>query len=115
MSKTHTLSDFAPGANPIFPLKLEGEIWYEGWDIPGHWAVDAADRGFTDFGAHGSCSMKPLGIDRIIIALEINDCHEDAQALRQLVGRKPALPDWIRTALSQGWTPPDSFRREDYE
>lgn len=39
--KPHRLDDFAGGANPKFPLKLDGEVWYQGWDIPGHWAIDA--------------------------------------------------------------------------
>lgn len=92
----------------------EGVVWYEGWDIPGHWAVDAKGRSFADFGAHGCC-MKSVPLAAIISELEGNSDLRAASVLRKLGGRKPMLPSWISAALSQGWTPPQTFRREDYE
>lgn len=114
MSRPHTRDDFDSGLDVEFPLAYEGEVWYQGWDIPGHWAIDAQGRTFADFGAHGCC-MTSVPLSRVISELESNSGHAEAQGLRQLCGRKPAFPGWMRTAISEGWTPPPGFRREDYE
>lgn len=114
MSRPHVPSDFDPSGNAEFPLRDEGEVWYQGWDIPGHWAIDAQGRPFADFGAHGCC-MRAMDVGRIISELESSGDVLAGHRLRMMSGRKPALPPWTAAALSQGWTPPPEFRREDYE
>ena len=113
-SRVHTMSDFAAGHEVQFPLRAEGEVWYQGWDIPGHYAVDAGGRVFADFGAHG-CSMMPSTYALVIKELESNGGEGAAHELRKMAGMKPALPSWMAAALRNGWTPPSSFKREEYE
>lgn len=112
--RTHTRDDFSANESVEFPLMDEGEVWYQGWDIPGHWAIDAQGRAFADFGAHGCC-MHATEIRKIVYELESSDDVVAAARLRTTAGLKPALPPWITVALRQGWTPPATFRREDYE
>lgn len=109
----HKLEDFAPGTRVEFPLKDEGKVWYTGWDIPGHWAIDANLKIFGDFGAHG-CEMRPISVDDLIRELESVDDPAGAR-IRVLFDRKPQLPSWMASALQSGWAPPSSFSRDDYE
>lgn len=59
--------------------------------------------------------MQRTPIDEVIRELENNYAHGDADKLRKLAGRRPALPEWCDVALRAGWTPPSTFNREDYE
>lgn len=110
----YSKADFKEGSDVCFPLRSEGKIYYLGWDIPAHWAIDADGKAYADFSAHGCC-LSPIEVDRLISHLESNRCEADAVALRSMIGRRPVLPSWMKSALDAGWTPPDSFRREDYE
>lgn len=38
-----------------------------------------------------------------------------AYDLRKRFNLKPQVPDWVVTALQNGWTPPTSFNRDDYD
>ena len=110
----HVRADFAQGLDVEFPLIDEGEIWYHGWDRPGHWAIDARGQAFADFGAHGIC-LRPSTVVRIISEIESNGRYWVGLRLRKLIGLKPALPNWIRAAQCAGWTPPPTFNRNEYD
>ena len=106
--------DFADHADVTFPLRDGGRVWYAGWDCPGYWALDAEGRWFSEFGAHGGTLKVTTGV-RVLSELESTDSDVAAVRVRKLLGRKLAFPGWMRAALGAGWTPPDSFKRDDYE
>lgn len=108
----HTLTfsfDMMTPANfPTIPLRGYGKVWHEGWDIPTEWAVDGSGNCWMD-NAHGGgvvrCSNSEL--------LNLGEGESKARIYKCL-GRKPPMPDWIKGALSAGWTPPPSFDRSIY-
>ena len=109
-------SDFDKAATPKLPARAFGTVWHTGWDIPSYWAVDADDVPYADYTAHG-CNMVQTTFDELIRHVEEagESCSTDVNYIRQLAGRPKALPNWAKTALAQGWTPPATFKREDYE
>jgi hypothetical protein len=49
---------------PHLPLRGSGEVWYQGWDIPTRWAVDAQGQGWANNG-HGG-DLYPCSVPEII-------------------------------------------------
>jgi len=96
---------------PVLPLRGTGSVWHTGWDIPTCWAIDSAGVCWMD-SAHGG-SLGRVTSDQLLA--EAKEDLSDLQTIHELLGRKPPLPEWIRTALQKGWTPPSDFRREDFE
>ncbi len=112
--------DFISSVDVTFPLQHVGvTVDDPDWDIMGRWAVDADGRGFAEFGC-GTCMM-PTSIVEIVRELEREGCTLQAELLRPLIEPeqailgKPRLPYYARVALQKGWTPPASFKREDYK
>lgn len=108
-----TQKDFAKGETPAFPLKASGAVWHTGWDIPSYWAVDAGDVPYADYGAHG-CSMTRTTFKDLLTHIE-EDNEEMANELRKKMSMKQKMSKWMTTAFDAGWTPPETFKREDYE
>ena len=102
------------GVEIMLPLKKYAEMWTVGWDIPGYWAVDAADNVYADLSYHGF-GLEPVDPRKLIEHIENGETRGDASYLRELAGRKPKMPRWMRTALDNQWAPPSSWRRDDYE
>jgi hypothetical protein len=97
---------------PSLPLKGHGGISHQGWDIPTRWAIDSANKCWAD-NAHGHSlhrveEKELLGMARSEDAYALNSMH-------RILGKKPPLPEWARTALSAGWTPAPGFSLDDYE
>ena len=100
-----------PQTLPEMPLLMKGEAWHSGWDIPTRWAIDARKRCWAD-SAHGGALVLRSEQDFL------NAIREDDHALRNAhagLNKKPPLPEWMRAALSAGWTPPSEFDRSKYE
>lgn len=93
----------------ISPHKA-GLVWHDGWDIPTLWALDANKIPYVN-DAHGG-SLKQ---STIVQLLELLRDMPDETTIRRELGLKPRLPSWVRSALAEGWTPPATFNREDYE
>lgn len=91
-------------------IRVQGEYWTEGWDIPTRWAVSTDGRCWMDSAHGGDLRMVPA---RTLLD-DAYDAGQD-EAIRQALGRKPSLPSWIRAALAHGWTPPGEFDREAYD
>ena len=98
---------------PALPLRVQGEHWSVGWDIPTRWAIDANGQCYMD-GAHGG-AMCVTTKERLLKELGEDGDEENEAVARASLGFKPRLPDWIATALAAGWTPPPTFKQEDYE
>lgn len=98
---------------PALPLRSGGEYDTMGWDIRNAWAIDHNGQAWKDSSGHG------FGLRRCTLESLLSDMSPDAVGLadwiRQKMGMKPKLPEWMETALACGWTPPSSFNRADYE
>lgn len=87
---------------PAFPLLGIGRIWHQAWDIPTIWVVDQNKQCWCN-DAHGGLLEPCLP----------QDINQDPRVYR-LLGMKPLMPEWVRTALNAGWTPPETFSKEEY-
>jgi hypothetical protein len=96
------------------PLKHAGTIDCVGWDIPLYWAIDSKGTTFGQFSGHGSTLFQCTPDTLLRAALEEND-NRTVNLVRRLLGMKPAPAPWMKDALSQGWTPPENFNRDDYD
>lgn len=116
MARELTKQNFPKIAGPAWPLKASGEVWHQGWDIPSHWAVDAENVPWADYSCHGSHLTK-TDFDTLIKHLDAEDgkYEQTSNQIREYAGRKKVLPEWAKTALHFKWTPPEGFKREDYE
>lgn len=97
------------GLSPVLPMKGHGLAWHEGWDIPTRWAIDGSGRGWMD-NAHGG-SLSPVED----LLRHFGDDEATRQKIREILGRKPEMPSWMKAALNCGWTPPTDFDRSVYE
>lgn len=84
---------------PAMPLKLAGECWHRGWDIPTRWAIDAAGFCWAD-AAHGPTLYK-VGAPALLSMLETEQDGQSAKAHELLgaVASKPLNPH-LRAARS---------------
>jgi len=92
-------------------LKAFGASDNVGWDIPTLWAIDHDGKCWAN-NAHGG------RLFRVTVAQLAAELQHDEPALRQVhrvLGLRPMAPSWMRVALSEGWAPPDTFKREDYQ
>lgn len=95
---------------PALPLKGTGSSWSEGWDIPTRWAVDALGVTWAD-NAHGH----PLEVieRHYLFAMLEKEPHALAR-IHVYFDLKPPMPEWAKTALASGWTPPPGFDPSSY-
>jgi len=92
------------------PLVAYGKVYSTGWDIPNLWAIDSAKQCYVN-DAHGY-ALEPCSLRNL---LSVCETEEDRNAIRRHYGLKPELPSWVRAAKAAGWTPPASWKDEDYE
>lgn len=101
------------GEGPSLPLRMSGEYATMGWDTPNYWAIDATGQAWSDSGGHGG------GLKRCTLEEMLRDMEPDAtylaEEIRQSMGMKPVMPEWMKTALEMGWTPPPEFDPSRYE
>jgi len=95
---------------PTLPLKDYGELWLIGWDIPTRWAIDANNQCWAN-DAHGGCLHK----SEVFTLLADAESERDKNNIRRILGMKPMLPDWVRSARAAGWTPPSDWDESHYE
>ncbi len=90
------------------PIKAVGNIYHSGWDIPTGWVIDSANQCWADH-AHGS-SLEPCTASNLItMAQNENDFNTECKISEALGLAKPQ-PEWVKTALAHGWTPPKDFK-----
>ncbi len=94
---------------PTLPFKAKGDIWFEGWDIPDHYMVDAANLCWK---GNGSGALLPCAIPKLLQTISHPQERND---LRKLLGMKEELPDWVRAARAAGWSPPPDWDESKYE
>jgi hypothetical protein len=92
-------------------LKAFGASANVGWDIPTLWGVDLEGRCFAN-DAHGGRLHR---VTTQALMDELVDDEPSRSRARVALGLRPLAPSWVRVALAEGWAPPDSFRRGDYE
>lgn len=95
---------------PVLPLRVHGEIQTRGWDIPTCYAIDANGKCWKDNG-HGP-NLLSCGVEEILGELETS---EERSNIRRLLGMKEEMPQWMRWALAEGWTPPEGWDSSKYE
>jgi hypothetical protein len=100
-------------AGPALPLKRAGRYPSMGWDIDNYWAIDANDQTWMDNGGHGT-GMQRCSLPQLLDSME-SESDGGSDELRRSLGMKPRLPEWIKTALRAGWTPPATFDRGAYD
>ena len=91
-------------------IVISGLVWDEGWDIPTLWALLDDNRCYMN-DAHGH-ALCEVGVDEFLSTLRD---HQHETVVRLRLGRKRRLPSWAAAALNNGWTPPPTFVRDDYE
>ena len=105
------VEDGDPG--PSLPLQRAGSYETLGWDIPNYWAIDAKGQAWQDASGHG------FGMTRCTVEIMLQCMEQDATDLRddirRYLGMKPVMPEWMKSALASGWTPPTDFDRNQYE
>jgi hypothetical protein len=107
LSKEGLQNDLPSSAS--FPLITWGSVWFAGCGRPIRWAIDARGQCFRDEARGGAlCPVPDSDLLGLLDAAGVDE-------IRKLLGYKLKLPDWAITALQQGWTPPATFRREDFE
>lgn len=94
-----------PSAPVVCGLK-----WDEGWDIPTLWAITPDGLCYANDGHGGPLQDVPRHT-----LLSILRGHHQEAAARRALGIKPRLPEWVVVAIAQGWTPPSTFNRDDFE
>ena len=92
--------------NPVLPWKIRGSYPTVGWDIETEWGMDA-NGDFWVNQAHGGDPYLPTNADNIIS--DMND-EWTANEFRDRVGIKRTRPQWMTTALANGWTPPENWK-----
>lgn len=103
----------SPEEMPKLPLRFWSECKHQGWDIPTQTVMDADGQCWAD-NAHGH-ALTRCGVQDLLNLYETEGHFEVSDRIRALCGRKPGLPDWVRSARANGWTPPASFNYDDYE
>lgn len=92
---------------PELPLRMAGTYDAMGWDIPNYWAVDGAGQAWADVSGHGF-GLKRCEMSFILRSME-GERPGSSYELRKKLNMKPLMPDWMRTAIASGWTPPAGF------
>ncbi len=87
------------------PIKAWGKYWTEGWDIPTCWVVDSANQCWEDNG-HGP-SLRPVSNDKLMNDVEH---YSDKCKIAAALGLPKPQPEWVKSALAAGWTPPKDFK-----
>lgn len=90
---------------PTLPLKMVDKVWHTGWDIPTHFAIDANNVCWKD-NAHGG-ALQSVSFNELL-----SDIEDEAlrNKVRSLLGMKTEMPAWAKTALKNGWTPPEGWK-----
>ena len=78
---------------PVLPIKLYGELWHSGWDIPTRYAIDVNNKCWKD-GAHGGF-VTPCTVDELLGEAE------DEQA-KNTIRRVLGLPETKRCSCCSG-------------
>lgn len=118
MFRTVGQGPWSPSGLPALPIKAHGKYHgyhSRGWDLPTFWAVDA--KGNYWRGGHGhALTLFPVKNDDDRRGC-LTDCEEDGEAeeIAKALGLKPRMPGWVKTAMSQGWTPPAGFDRDQFD
>jgi len=97
--------------SPALPLEIAGEAWFEGWEIPMVFAIDANKQCWKD-NAHGGCLEKCVSREHLIVSLRD---IEQRNLVRQVVGMKPEPMPWVLEALKANWSPASNWKRDDYD
>lgn len=108
--KFNYLSFYAKDKFPTLPFIARGELPHMGWDIPTRYVVDANKQCWAD-NAHGG-ALEYMAASRLLAKVEQ---EYERMKIRHLLGFKPELLGWMKTALFQGWTPPTTFNLDDYD
>ena len=97
---------------PALPLKknMYGTLWHIGWDIPTNYVIDSDNKCWAD-DAHGHALQHVKS--HTLLSLAKNQA--DKNKIRSLLGMRPAMPEWAKTALKHEWTPSASFDKTKYE
>lgn len=105
------------GADDNDKVLSSGACWHEGWEIPTLWAVTSRPGSRH---AMITCHMNSAHGDTLQVCttqvlLNVLGKTPAGDNLRSALGMKPALPDWMQTALKTGWTPPATFNQSDFD
>lgn len=96
----------------------EYRVKHVGWDIPtkiildhtGHiWMDDA--HGSKGFDGKRDCGHYTAWLQDYENEPEYSDVIDH---IHETFGLKPRMPGWMITALDNGWSPPEHWKREDY-
>jgi hypothetical protein len=98
---------------PTLPFKLTGELKHSGWDIPSAWAIDSNNCGWIN-SAHGD-ALEKVDLKKLIFEHETEYQYTKAAEIRNVLGMKPKLPEFVRAAKAAGWTPPSDWDESKYE
>lgn len=101
------------GEGPALPLRFSGSYATMGWDIPNYWAIDATGQAWQDVGGHGG-GLKRCNLREMLGNME-TDAPDTNEWVRRNLDMLPVMPEWMRTAIAAGWTPPPGFDRGLYE
>jgi len=92
------------GGVPALPLRVHGELWSTGWDIPTRYAIDREGACWMD-NAHGY-PLQQVNEERLIGAPE----HEhERNEIRRALGVELPMPEWAATAIRAGFQPPEGW------
>ena len=89
---------------PSLPLKVSGKLWHTGWDIPTYYAIDADNYCWKDWAHGGSLDL----VEPSALIADIED-ELTRNSIKKLLGMKEDMPGWAKTALANGWTPPEGW------
>lgn len=99
----------------------EYKVYHEGWDIPTKVILDSDGNIWMDT-SHGSEGFKNKHnkghYTKWLMSYQAScdeEFHELAGQIRKHFNMKPKVPAWIVWAIKEGWTPPASFNRDDYD
>jgi hypothetical protein len=113
-SKINTMTNITKKLKIIF----EYEVNHSGWDIPTRLILDSNEHIWMD-NAHGSVKFEGK-MDCGHYTEWLQDYGNEPEyadvvaSIHKFFNLKPRMPGWMVTALDSGWSPPESFNRNDY-